>query len=291
MPTILSHGGALEDIPDEVWSADMTLKVLILGGTSEARELAQRLAGVPGLMALLSFAGRTQSVADPGVPYRVGGFGGVTGLVKHLEDEGYHALVDATHPFAAQMSRNAARAAELLELPIVRLEGPAWTAVEGDRWRTVPSMAEAAAALDPSPRRVFLSIGRLEVGHFREAPWHEYLIRAVDPFVPPLPRARVITARGPFELADECALLEAERIEVVVSKNSGTPSTYAKIEAARRLRLPVIMVARPSLPALETCASAGAVLGWLEALGSAGAARGGNQPGQDHGAARTKRGV
>jgi precorrin-6A/cobalt-precorrin-6A reductase len=189
------------------------------------------------------------------------------------------------------MSRNAARAAELLGLPIVRLEGPAWTAVEGDQWRIVPSMADAAAALEPWPRRVFLSIGRLEVGHFQAAPWHDYLIRAVDPFVPPLARARVITARGPFELADEHALLERERIDVVVSKNSGTPSTYAKIEAARRLRLPVIMVARPTLPVLETLSGAEAVLGWLLALRLARAGGAGNHPGHAQGAARTKRGV
>ncbi len=290
MPTILSHGG-VEDIPDELWSADMTLKVLILGGTSEARALALRLAEVPGLTALLSFAGRTQSVADPGVPYRVGGFGGVQGLVTHLEREGYHALVDATHPFAAQMSRNAARAAELLALPIVRLEGPAWTAVDGDCWRIVSRVADAPAALGRSPRRVFLSIGRLEVGHFREAPWHEYLIRAVDPFPPPLARARVISARGPFELADECALLQRERIEVVVSKNSGTPSTYAKIEAARRLGLPVIMVARPALPELETVSGVEAALGWLEALREGTSGRAGKPCVPAHGAARTNRGV
>jgi precorrin-6A/cobalt-precorrin-6A reductase len=152
-------------------------------------------------------------------------------------------------------------------------------------------MAEAAAALDPSPRRVFLSIGRLEVGHFREAPWHDYLIRAVDPFVPPLARARVITARGPFELGDECALLERERIEVVVSKNSGTPSTYAKIEAARRLCLPVIMVARPALPVLETLSGVDAAIRWLQALRAESAGCAGTHPGHAHGAARTKRGV
>lgn len=268
----------------------MTLKVLILGGTSEARELAVRLAGAPELTALLSFAGRTLSVADPGVPYRVGGFGGVEGLVQHLEREGYHALVDATHPFAARMSWNAARAAELLALPAVRLEGPAWAAVEGDRWLGVPAMADAPAALAGPPRRVFLSIGRLEVGHFTAAPEHDYLIRAVDPFVPPLPRARVICARGPFELAGEQALLERERIEVLVSKNSGTPSTYAKIEAARRLGLPVVMVERPPLPPLETVPAVDAALGWLDAL-RVKRARSGGDGGPAHGAARTKRGV
>jgi precorrin-6A/cobalt-precorrin-6A reductase len=213
----------------------------------------------------LSFAGRTERVADPGVPYRVGGFGGVAGLVSHLGQEDYHVLVDATHPFAAQMSWHAARAAELAGTPLLRLERPAWPAAPGDRWTLAAGMAEAAEALGVVPRRVFLGIGRLEVGAFLASPAHDYLIRAVDPFVPPLPRARVIAARGPFERVDERALFERERIEVVVSKNAGTPSTYAKIEAARELGLPVIMVARPSLPPVDTAASVEAALGWLSA--------------------------
>jgi len=240
------------------------LQVLILGGTSEARRLAARLADDARFGAMLSFAGRTESVADPGVPYRVGGFGGTDGLCEHLRREGYRALVDATHPFAAQMSRNAARAAGLCAVPLVRLEGPPWSPLEGDRWLEVATMAEAAAALGPAPRRVLSTVGRLEVGAFAAAPWHEYLIRAVDPFEPPLPRARVIAARGPFELAAERALLERERIEVLVSKNSGTPSTYAKIAAARELGIPVVMVSRPHLPAVTTVPEVSLALAWLE---------------------------
>lgn len=256
----------------------MALKVLILAGTSDARELGLRLAADARFAPTLSFAGRTQSVADPGVPYRVGGFGGIDGLVSHLEQEGYHVLVDATHPFAAQMSRHAARAAELVRVPLLRLEGPPWPAAPGDRWVMVAQMADAATALGPVPRRVFLGIGRLEVGAFAAAPWHDYLIRAVDPFEAPLPRARVIAARGPFHLADERALLERERIEVVVSKNSGTPSTYAKIAAARELGLPVVMVARPapSADGAPRAPSTAAALAWLYAL---------------QGASATKRGV
>jgi precorrin-6A/cobalt-precorrin-6A reductase len=278
MPTILSHGGKL--IPDGCWSVIMTLKVLILAGTSDARELGLRLAADRRFAVRLSFAGRTLRVADPGVPYRVGGFGGVAGLVSHLGQEGYHVLVDATHPFAAQMSRHAAVAAELARVPLLRLERPAWPAAPGDRWTLVPSVAEAPAALGPAPRRVFLGIGRLEVGAFAAAPAHDYLIRAVDPFAPPLPRARVIAARAPFALADERALFERERIEVVVSKNAGTPSTYAKIEAARELGLPVIMVARPSLPPVTTLASIEAALAWLQRADR-----------ERHGASSMKRGV
>jgi precorrin-6A/cobalt-precorrin-6A reductase len=256
-------------------------KVLILGGTSEARRLARQLAGDARFEAMLSFAGRTESIADPGVPYRVGGFGGVDGLLEHLRREGYRALVDATHPFAAQMSRHALVAAERAELPLARLEGPPWSAVEGDRWLEVATMAEAARALGPAPLRVLSTVGRLEVAAFAAAPWHEYLIRAVDPFEPALPRARVITARGPFELAEERALLERERIDVLVSKNSGTPSTYAKIGAARELGIPVVMVCRPRLPPATTVPGVAEAIAWLENTCREAA----------HGSSTTKRGV
>jgi len=215
---------------------------------------------------MLSFAGRTESLVDPGVPHRVGGFGGSDGLYEHLRREGYRALVDATHPFAAQMSRHALRAAELAGLPLARLEGPPWSPVDGDRWLEVATMAEAAAALGAVPRRVLSTVGRLEVGAFAAAPWHEYLIRAVDPFEPPLPRARVIAARGPFAIADERALMERERIDVLVSKNSGTPSTYAKIGAARELGIVVVMVSRPILPRVTTVPGVSEALAWLESV-------------------------
>jgi precorrin-6A/cobalt-precorrin-6A reductase len=242
----------------------MVFSVLILGGTSEARRLAVRLAGDARFDAMLSFAGRTEQIVDPGVPYRVGGFGGARGLCDHLQRERYRALVDATHPFAAQMSRNAAQAAELCGVPLVRLEGPPWSPIDGDRWLEVATMAEAASALGAAPRRVLCTVGRLEMAAFAAAPWHEYVLRAVDPFEPPLPRARVIAARGPFELDAERALLERERIEVLVSKNSGTPSTYAKIVAARQLGIPVVMVSRPVLPAAPIVPDVSIALAWLE---------------------------
>lgn len=250
------------------------MKILILGGTSEARHLALRLLADARFDALLSFAGRTEKLADPGVPFRVGGFGGAAGLAAYLEREGFDVLLDATHPFAAQISRNAAQAAQQSGLPLARLEPPAWSAGPGDRWLDAPDMAAAAQALNggslgAAPRRVFLSIGRLEVEAFAAAPAHDYLIRAVDRFEPALPRARVIAARGPFALRDELELLQRERIELLVSKNAGTSSTRAKIDAARELGLPVLMVARPHLPAVTPLADVAAACAWLDGLGVA----------------------
>jgi precorrin-6A/cobalt-precorrin-6A reductase len=251
----------------------MAFKVLILGGTSDGRQLALRLRADQRYTAMLSFAGRTQNIEDPGVPYRVGGFGGVAGLVAHLQSQRYQALIDATHPFAQHMSEHAVRAAELTSTPLLRIEPPAWTQNAGDRWQLVPDMAHAAAALGASPRRAFLSIGRLELDAFLAAPQHEYLIRAVDPFVPPLPRARVLVARGPFAPEAERALFERERIQVLVSKNAGTPGTQAKLVAARALCLPVIMVERPRLPAALMASTLEPVLDWLRALHDASATR------------------
>ena len=269
----------------------MAFKVVILGGTSEGRQLAEILARDPGYAPLLSFAGRTASLQAPRAPYRVGGFGGVVGLAEFLRAERPVALIDATHPFAAQMSSHAVLAAQLTATPLLRVECPAWRAAPGDRWTNVADMPAAAAALGERPRRVFLSVGRLEIDAFRAAPQHDYLVRAVDEFVPGLPRARVLAARGPFEVPVERELLERERIEVVVSKNAGTPATYAKIVAARALGLPVILVARPHLPPAETVDSSGPALAWLEALArGVGAEEGGAQRAADH-PAREPRGV
>jgi precorrin-6A/cobalt-precorrin-6A reductase len=213
----------------------MAFKVVILGGTSEGRQLAERLASDPRYAVILSFAGRTRSLQLPSAPYRVGGFGGVEGLVDYLRLAGCQALIDATHPFAAQMSLHAARAVERTGIPLLRVECPAWRRVEGDCWREVAEMSEAVLALGPRPLRVFSSVGRLEADAFAAAPQHHYLLRAVDEFVPDLPSFRVLAARGPFQVDAERALFERERVDVIVSKNAGTPATYAKLAAARQL--------------------------------------------------------
>ncbi|MDX8434995.1 cobalt-precorrin-6A reductase [Mesorhizobium abyssinicae] len=224
--------------------------ILILGGTTEARKLAGKLAARADLAVTLSLAGRTESPIAQGVPVRIGGFGGAEGLATYLGNTGTNLLIDATHPYAARISANAAEAARQAGVPILALRRPGWEPVAGDRWMLVDSVAEAATALGTAPRRVFLAIGRQEAGAFEAAPQHHYLIRSVDPVEPKLvvPDAIYLLARGPFPDADERALLESHGIEAIVSKNSGGEATYGKIAAARALGIDVIMVRRPSVP-------------------------------------------
>jgi len=250
--------------------------VLILGGTSEGRQLAQLLAADASYRTLLSYAGRTENVVRPDTPHRIGGFGGSAGLASFLREQQFDALVDTTHPFAARISANAVVAAAQTGIPLVRLVRPGWQAVPGDRWTEVLTMEAAADALGDTPRRVFLTVGRLEIAAFARAPQHDYLVRAVDVFDTGLPRARVIAARGPFALHDERKLLEHERIELLVSKNAGSSATYPKLEAARALGVGVIMVQRPLLPSAPEVETLPQVVAFLRAL---------------HGASSTKRGV
>ncbi|MGH6856509.1 MAG: cobalt-precorrin-6A reductase [Methylocella sp.] len=223
------------------------MRVLVLGGTFEASKLADLLAGQSGISPILSFAGRTTAIRPPQIPYRIGGFGGVDGLSAYLEAENIDVLVDATHPFAGQISRHAAIAAAGVNIPLIVLSRPAWVAQPGDQRIEVADMAAAAAALGREPKRVFLTIGRLQIGAFSAAPQHFYLIRTIEPlaFPPGLPRHRVIHGRGPFAFEAEEKLLREESIDVVVSKNSGGEAAFAKLVAARHLGLPVVMVARP----------------------------------------------
>ncbi|ODN72554.1 cobalt-precorrin-6A reductase [Methylobrevis pamukkalensis] len=199
------------------------------------------------------------------MPTRIGGFGGVAGLAEFLGAEGFTHLVDATHPFAAQISDNAATAARLTGLPFAVLTRPPWQQRPGDRWTEVPDAAAAAMVLGELPRRVLLTIGRQEVGAFAAAPHHDYLVRSIDPpeALAALPRARLLLARGPFTVAGETRLLREAAIEVVVSKNSGGPATYAKIDAARDLGLDVIMVTPPPRPEATTLHDPAAILDWI----------------------------
>ena len=245
---------------------DVMKHVLILGGTAEARQLAGLLADRADIKATLSLAGRTSAPAAQPVPVRVGGFGGAEGLAGYLTAERIDALIDATHPYAAVISRNAAEAAASAQVPLVALRRPAWLATSGDRWIDVDDMAAAVAALGAPPKRVFLAIGRNEVAVFTTAPQHYYLIRSVDPIEPPLdvPHAMYIVSRGPFAENEERALLSQHRIETVVAKNSGGTATYGKIAAARKLGLTVIMLRRPALPDIRSVGTPQEAVVWLD---------------------------
>jgi precorrin-6A/cobalt-precorrin-6A reductase len=252
------------------------MRILILGGTTEARQLAGRLAGRASLDVTLSLAGRTAEPAAQPVPVRTGGFGGTEGLAAYLRDEKIDALLDATHPYAAAISANAAAAAARTGVALLALRRPGWVPVAGDHWIEVDYIADAVQALGASSRRVFLALGRKEITPFEAAPQHHYLIRSVDPIVPPLdvPDAVFITARGPFAEDGERALLAEHGIDIIVAKNSGGPATYGKIAAARALSLPVIMLRRPALPEVAAVETVDEAVDWLDHLPTPATARG-----------------
>jgi precorrin-6A/cobalt-precorrin-6A reductase len=224
----------------------VTGRVLVLGGTGEARRLATALVD-DGVDVLSSLAGR---VADPRLPpgeVRIGGFGGAEGLAGWLAENPVRAIVDATHPFALTMTGSAAAAADVTGVPLLRLQRPGWSERPGDDWRWVDSLEEAADAV-AGFGHVFLTTGRTGLGAFAGLT-QEVLVRAVDPPEPPLPaRTTVVLERGPFSVADELSLLREHRVDVVVTKNSGGHLTEAKLTAARELGIPMVVLRRPSLP-------------------------------------------
>jgi len=242
------------------------LRILLLGGTAEAMALAQALEGDGRFAPVYSIAGITRAPRLPELPCRRGGFGGVDGLVAYLQGQGVEVVIDATHPFAAAMSRNAAEAARRTGTPLVSLRRPPWTPAPGDAWQSVVSLAEAAAALGAAPRRVFLTTGKTELAPFLAAPQHFYLIRSVERPERLPPQSDLVLARGPFPLAEERALLREYGIDTLVSKNAGGPANGAKLQAARALGVAVVMVERPPLPDGDALvADADAALNWLAA--------------------------
>ena len=220
-------------------------RVLILGGTREARELALILVA-GGLDVITSLAGITAGPVLPEGAVRRGGFGGVDGLVRYLLDDRIAAIVDATHPFALQMSGNAAAAARIARIPLLRVERPAWISQPGDMWIIVQSATEAAAIV-PAGARAFLAIGGKEMGVFFGRDGISGVARMIEPFRGPVhPEWTIILQRPPFELENEMKLLLHHRVTHLVTKNSGGSDTSAKLDAARRLGLPVVMIARPA---------------------------------------------
>jgi precorrin-6A/cobalt-precorrin-6A reductase len=227
------------------------VRVLILGGTSEARALAARIAEMPDVQAVLSLAGRTRERQAQPIATRIGGFGGIDGLCAYLQAERIERVVDATHPFAAQISRHGATACARLGIPLLILTRQPWQKQADDNWTEVANLGEAARALGDAPKRVFLTIGRLGLSAFARAPQHLYLVRTIDPtedLAALLPHHQLILARGPFAVEDEERLMRDASIDVLVTKNSGGRAIYAKMIAARRLGLPVIVIAPPPRP-------------------------------------------
>lgn len=240
------------------------IRVLLLGGTSEATALAHELAGA-GVDAVFSYAGRTAvPVAQP-LPTRVGGFGGAGGMADYIRASRITHVVDATHPFAAQISRNAVDACLATGAALCALVRPEWVAGPGDDWRHVADTDAAVAALPDDPARVFLAIGKQTLAAFAAKPQHHYLLRLVDPPQAPLPLpdAAVVIARGPFALADDLALLQSYAITYVVAKNAGGAGAESKLKAALIQQIPVILIDRPRLPPRQTFDSAKGVMDWI----------------------------
>lgn len=244
-------------------------RILLLGGTTEASRLAQALADA-GLPAVFSYAGRTEAPVAQPLPMRVGGFGGVEGLADYLTREGISHVVDATHPFAAQMSGNAIAACARTGTVLIALERPAWAARAGDDWTHVPDIAAAVTALPDLPARVFLAIGKQTLAPFAAKPQHHYLLRLVDPpeGALPLPQTTVVIARGPFDAAADADLMRMNGITHIVAKNAGGAGAEAKLTAARALHLPVILIDRPALPPRRVAATIEEVMRWLSHSGT-----------------------
>lgn len=242
----------------------MTGPVLILGGTAEARRLADRLAPVRPVVT--SLAGRTATPGRLAGEVRIGGFGGMAGLAHYLRSEQVSALIDATHPYAARMAANAAGAAAETGVPILRFDRPGWTAEPGDRWIEFDDLEGLASALPGLGRHALVTLGGADLAAFSAARGTRLTIRAIDPpsCLPDHPEVEVILDRGPFDLAGERTLLSQRGIDVLVSRNAGGVSTRAKLDAARALGIPVAMLRRPVRPALAFATEIEAVLRWLE---------------------------
>jgi precorrin-6A/cobalt-precorrin-6A reductase len=237
--------------------------ILLLGGTADAMRLAQSLAEA-GHLATYSIAGRTTAPSLPPLPHRIGGFGGVEGLLAYLRAEAITHVIDATPPFAAQMSQHAAQACTALDLPLIALERAPWIAGSGDNWRFFKNIPTMATALPLRQTRIFLAIGRQNLTDFADQPQHQYLLRLIDPPGElPLPYAQVVLSKGPFTLDGDLALMRAHGTQLVIAKNAGGEAARAKLDAARTLGLPVWLAERPQIPARDRAETGAQVMSWL----------------------------
>ena len=260
----------------------MKKNILILGGSSEGFALAERLDTNPAYHPISSLAGRTSLPRKPVGAYRTGGFGGPEGLANYLKSENISALIDATHPFAQSISSNANQAAKRANCPIIHISRPEWQKQKGDQWIEVSSMQEAAAALSPELSPAFLTIGRLELGAFLHREDISFFCRAIEPPKQTDPKKQktsnpmreeewpdnfnFIYAKGPFSYRDEKKLFEKHSFKAIVTKNSGGEKARAKLDVARDLNIPVIMITRPKTPGDQTVQTIDEALNWLENL-------------------------
>jgi precorrin-6A/cobalt-precorrin-6A reductase len=240
-------------------------KLLILGGTGDAQQLAAATQQISGLTVISSLAGRTQQPILPIGQVRTGGFGGEQGLIDYLRNHEIALVIDATHPFARQISGNAAAAARVCGLPFLIFERSAWQSIPTDHWIEVADHAAAADLLPKLAQRVFLTIGRQEIGLYAHLTDLWFLMRSIDPpdrtVMPP---GEILLAKGPFDIAAERELLLKYDIQAIVSKNSGGTATYAKIVAARELGLPVVMIQRPPAPNGDRAATLEQAIKWIQ---------------------------
>ncbi|MFN5592712.1 MAG: cobalt-precorrin-6A reductase [Aphanizomenon sp.] len=241
------------------------LRVLILGGIGDAVELAIKIANIPGIEVITSLAGRTREPANLPGNVRTGGFGGVRGLTNYLREMQIDLLIDATHPFANQISENAAAATQEVGIPRLMVIRPPWEKLEDDDWLEVEDNLAAATALANRAKRVFLTIGRQEIGTFAHLQDIWFLMRMIDPpntdvIIPP---GLILCDRGPFNLENEQEILLKYNIDTIVSKNSGGNATYPKIIATRKLGIKVVMVNRPPVPPGKQVADVDSACKWL----------------------------
>jgi precorrin-6A/cobalt-precorrin-6A reductase len=222
------------------------MRILLLGGVTESLRLAREL----GPAHVYSLAGIGRVPTDLRCAVKVGGYGGAEGLARYLQAEGITLLVDATHPYAAQMSHNAAGAARHVGIPCWALRRPGWHLQPGDDWRNVTDWASLSQAISVF-ERPFFTLGREPLAHLGDIPAHQYwTLRCLDDH-PGNNRSTVIGARGPFRLDDERALFAQGQFDVLISKNSGSGATEPKLQVARERGMPVVMLARPVLPTVD----------------------------------------
>ncbi len=256
--------------------------VLILGGTTEGRRLAETLHGA-GVRVTSSLAGRVASPKLPPGEVRVGGFGGAEGLARWLREHQVDAVIDATHPFAGTISFHAARAAATSHVPLLALRRPGWSPAEGDDWHGTASLEEAARAVPALGRRAFLTTGRMGLAAFADVADVWFLVRSVDPPEPPCPpRMEVLLDRGPFTLDGEREVLRAYGIDVLVTKDSGGAATAPKLVAAREAGIPVVIVRRPPAPdGVPVAATVEEAAAWVSRRDEGRAGGGGSAGAQD----------